>query len=179
MAGNTPRPLAGSAHTSWQPAVDTTLSTWGSSATASVVPEGALPAMSPSDLTKAELYEYFLRSVPRLSHIVTCYNERVKLSRAYLQAINGQLTNLEHLIASSTYRAEWTNFCERFKSNCLQEHDQGKNTEANPTSLASSSTSSTSPLSYDRLAVWLPQVDLLLTFLTSTKPEDELEPIER
>ena len=37
------------------------------------------------DLTEEENSDWFLRSIPRLSHIITCYSETVLLSRDYLQ----------------------------------------------------------------------------------------------
>jgi len=64
-----------------------------------------------------EEMDWFLRAIPRLSHVITCYNETVILSKGYLQAMNGQLTNLEHLINLSTYRQEWHHFCARYKRN--------------------------------------------------------------
>ena len=67
------------------------------------------------DLTEEEASDWFLRTIPRLSHIITCYSETVLLSRDYLQARNGQLTNLEHMIYLSNYKKEWSFLEERFR----------------------------------------------------------------
>lgn len=67
------------------------------------------------DMTNDETADRDLRSIPRLSHIITCYNETVMLSMDYLRDRNGDLTNLEHMIHLSTYSSEWNHAQDRFR----------------------------------------------------------------
>lgn len=77
---------------------------------------GDKEGMNPFDLTDEEQMDRDLRSIPRISHVITCYSETVLLSMDYLRDRNGNLSNLEHMINLSEYRKEWAFMEERFRT---------------------------------------------------------------
>jgi len=83
-----------------------------------------LELIDPIFFEKHENLDWFLTSIPRISHVITCYSETIILSSGYLKTRNGQLTNLEHLINLSTYKQEWYQFSARFKDQQVQQINQ-------------------------------------------------------
>lgn len=65
-------------------------------------------------LNETQRQEKFFRAIPRLSHIITCYEETIMLSSNYLQKRQAGKTNIEHLIDMGEHLTEWQIFCERF-----------------------------------------------------------------